>query len=114
MIKPFLLAASLAIFASTAIAHSKLSFSNPENEAVLAVLPETMTLTFAQELRLTRVRMSIDDGKAIKLKLGKIKGFSDTYDIILPDSASGNYAIEWRGLGADGHPLVGEFSFTVQ
>jgi len=27
---------------------------------------------------------------------------------------TGNYLIEWRGLGGDGHALNGTFSFTVE
>ena len=108
-----LLAACLALLAAAALAHSRLGTTVPAAGAVLAAMPGEIVLTFTKRLRLTRVRMTREDG-AVDLDLGGVKGFATRFAIPLRGSGPGSYRIEWRGLAADGHAMRGAFSFRVR
>ena len=112
--KAILLAAILTLAASSALAHSALDASAPENGAVLAQPPPHIVLTFATRVRLTRVRMSHDDGNAVDLDLGGQTAFATRFELPLVDIGRGVYRIEWRGLSGDGHAMRRAFTFRVQ
>lgn len=108
-----LIAVCLMVLAGAAQAHSPLRESNPANDAVLAAVPEVLALTFVDGIRLTRVVLSGGD-TPVDLDLSSVDGFSDTYALPMPALGAGNFMVEWRGLGVDGHPMQGEFGFTVE
>ena len=110
--KRILLAGLLVVVAAAALAHSKLGTSVPADGAVLARMPAEIVLTFSKRLRLTRVRMSRDGGRAVELKTAK--AFGTRFAIPVHGAGPGSYRIEWRGLAADGHAMRGAFSFRVK
>ena len=112
--KAILLAAILALAASPALAHSAVDATAPENGAVLAQAPPHIVLTFAKRVRLTRVRVSHDDGNAVDLDLGGKTAFATRFELPLADMGRGVYRIEWRGLSGDGHAMRRAFAFRVQ
>lgn len=107
-----LLAALLVLLAAGALAHSKLGSSVPANGAVLAAMPSEVVLTFSRQLRLTRVQMIRDGGRAVELEAAK--AFATRFAIPVTATGKGLYRIEWRGLAADGHTMRGAFSFRVK
>ena len=72
----FILAGLFVLMAAAASAHSRLNTTAPADGAVLAQAPAHIVLTFAKRLRLTRVRMTHDDGPAVDLELGAHKAFA--------------------------------------
>ena len=112
--KPFVLAGLLVLAATAASAHSRLNTTAPADGAVLARAPAQIVLTFAKRLRLTRVRMILDDGPALDLDLGGQKSFRTRFAVPLAGKGRGLYRIEWRGLAADGHVMRGGFAFRVK
>ena len=112
--KQLLLTAMIGLWATGAVAHSPLEATTPANEATVAEVPSEITMDFKGEIRLTRVSMTHAETHNANLDLNRFDGFVSSYAIPLQGMGSGDYLIEWRGLGADGHALNGSFSFTVE
>ncbi len=112
--KTGLYAGIIAIWATTAFAHSPLDGTIPTNEAILSELPAEVLMDFKGDIRLTRVTLSHDGSRAINLDLAGQKTFTQEFALPMEDMGPGTYVVEWRGLGADGHALNGKFSFTVK
>ena len=109
-----LLAGLIVMWASVAIAHSPLKSTTPANEATIAQAPDEIRLDFGKDIRLTRLAVTHADDKKMKLDLSGQDGFKKLYLVPFEGMGTGNYLIEWRGLGGDGHALNGTFSFTVE
>ena len=112
--KELLLAGLVLVWASIATAHSPLKSTTPENEAIITEAPTEIRLNFGNSIHLTRLTITHANGEKDKLDLGTYPGFTKRYQIPFEAVGVGKYLIEWRGLGADGHALNGNFSFTVE
>ena len=112
--KQILLTALISLWAAGAVAHSPLEATTPAHEATVAEVPSEITMDFKGKIRLTRVSMTHAETTTANLDLGGFDEFVSSYAIPLQGMGSGDYLIEWRGLGADGHALNGSFSFTVE
>ncbi len=106
-------AALVWLCASGAFAHSRIESTEPENGAVLSETPAEISMTFAKKIRLTRVDVIFDDKAPFRLDLGDQKSFDRVFTLPLEGMGAGAYHIEWRGLGADGHAMQGDFFFSV-
>ena len=104
----------ITMLSTGAFAHSRVDTTTPENGAVLSDAPAEISLSFATEIRLTRVSLIHQDHPGQPLDLGEQKSFAEDFTLPLEDMGPGIYRIEWRGLGSDGHPMQGEFAFTVE
>ncbi len=111
--KRFALIAIMTCLAAPIAAHSPLRETTPAAGSEIAMPPDVVTLTFARAIRLTRVDWSMDDQSGT-LDLSAHKSFAQDFALPFPSQAAGTYVIEWRGLGDDGHPQNGQFSFVVQ
>ena len=111
--KTTLLAGLMVTWATYAAAHSPLEATIPANEETMASVPAEIVLDFKGNVRLTRVVMTHASHEA-DLDLAGFEGFISDYTIQMPSVGAGTYQIEWRGLGDDGHPMDGRFSFTVE
>ncbi len=106
---------ALAMFlATSAVAHSPLRSTTPENAAVLTEVPAEISMEFTNDIRLARVDMTHDDHPTVTLELGGQTSFATGFVLPMDDMGDGTYLIEWRGLGADGHVMQGQFSFSVE
>ena len=112
--RKLLLAGFVMVWASIAAAHSPLKSTTPANEAIIAEAPTEIRLNFGDGIHLTRLTVTHTTGKKDKLDLSEYRGFTKKYKIPFQAVGVGNYLIEWRGLGEDGHALNGTFSFTVE
>lgn len=102
-------------FAATfAIAHSKVDTTIPANGAELSEMPAEVSFTFNNPLRLTRVEIVRPDQDTVRLDLGGQTDFANDFSLPVEGMGEGQYRIVWRGLGADGHAMQGEFSFEVK
>ena len=112
--KHIMFTAMVSLWATNAIAHSPLEATVPANEATVSKTPSEIVMDFKGAIRLTRVSMNQGNQPSVSLDLDAFSGFASGYAIPVPPIGMGNHLIEWRGLGADGHPLKGSFSFTVE
>lgn len=113
MKKP-LLTSLMVLWATSAFAHSPLEATVPVNEAIVAEVPSDIELDFKGNIRLTRVTMTHAGKHETDLDLDGFSGFITDYKIPIQSLGAGTYQIDWRGLGDDGHPMNGTFSFTVE
>ena len=112
--KSVLLAGIIGIWATSAMAHSPLDSTTPANEAVVIVMPSEVLMDFKGDIRLTRVAITHADTHSMEKDLGEQTAFTQEFALPMHDMGAGEYVVEWRGLGADGHALNGTFSFTVE
>lgn len=110
----FALAILLALTSPQAFAHSEKESTTPANGAVVEDVPETIGLRFTDGIRLTRVEMIYASSPPKTLEVGPQSGFLKEFSLPLIPMGTGIYQIEWRGLGIDGHPMTGTFSFEVK
>jgi copper transport protein len=109
-----LLIMTAAAFATgTALAHTELSATTPDNGAMIAEAPENLELTFSEPVRLTALSIQKDGEQ--KQSLGPLP--TDTtamFSVALPATIDdGHYVVAWRALSEDTHVMNGEFMFSV-
>ncbi len=104
----------LMILGTATYAHSKISSTVPENEAVLVAAPVNVKIRFAKKVRLIKVEMNFSDQPSVRLDLGDQKSFATEFEVPLDQKGPGDYVISWRGLSIDGHAMNGEFMFVVE
>ena len=106
----------LLLTPGSASAHGGLKSSIPSKGAALDTVPREIRLVFSEaaELAFTRVELIGPDG-AIELRAA---GFGDASrrsivaNIIAP-LTPGSYTVKWQMAGADGHPVRGTYTFSV-
>lgn len=101
--------------ASPAQAHDELLGSDPAADSSLDALPAQLTLTFSAEI-------ADDDGASVvevtdATGASLADGAPTVQDNVLTQpltgEASGAVTVLWKVVSSDGHPISGEFSFTV-
>ena len=103
-----------SLSAGLVVPHTALKRSEPVADSRLSVAPSRVSLWFTAEpqLAFSRIRLR---GPAGDLALDTI--VADTghalHARIPAPLPPGTYRVLWQTAGADGHPLRGEFSFTV-
>ena len=106
------LAVALVTAPLAAVAHDELTGSDPADGAE-GEAPEELTLTFSGAISDVGVAVevtgpggSVTDGQPEVDDSEVVQELADE----LPD---GDYAVAWRVTSEDGHPIAGEFEFTV-
>lgn len=112
--KHLIIAALVATLSIPAFAHSKKEGMTPADGSTVAEVPETIALRFNEGMRLTKMDMTHEDHPSVEIDLSGAKGFLKQYELPIQDMGDGTYLFEWRGLGSDGHPMTGTFSFIVE
>ncbi len=111
-----LAAAGVVLAAGPASAHDQLISTNPADGSTLAKLPAQVTLTFGE------VVLDTDGGTQVKVTDAAGKTISSGPTVVkdnvvsqgVAGTATGTMTVLWRVVSEDGHPVSGEFSFTVQ
>jgi copper resistance protein C len=110
----FLILFLLIAFAPQAAAHTQLMSSDPEEGEVVTEDLHTITLTFGE---------NIEEGSTFDLLDSDGNPLLDSENISIEDEevigtlpnplADGEYEVDWYTISADGHPIEGAFTFTV-
>jgi methionine-rich copper-binding protein CopC len=99
------------ITASPAEAHTALTSSSPAKGATVAS-PTQIGLTFGDPVRFTGV--VVEDAKGGHHESGKSQAVDNhVTQAIAGPLAAGVYTVGWRVVAPDGHPVTGEYKFTV-
>lgn len=101
----FILALSLYLSAAT-FAHTPLKQVTPASGSIVSTSPESVTLEFAQPVRLTLVSIESADGNTRQLEFSP-SGSADTFTTVAPALMPGRNAIQWKALSPDGHVIEG-------
>ena len=121
--------ALLLIFPLTALAHSPLDSSFPQNGEKLDMQPTEIIMVFKSPAKLIKVDLEKSSDKQRKSLLGGLFGTDDGEPVLLgtsfllklgkrhviplPTLEMGNYTVSWRAIGEDGHVIKGELTFTT-
>ncbi|MDX2377147.1 copper resistance protein CopC [Microbacterium sp. LRZ72] len=110
-----LLAVTLTAMPMAASAHDELIGTDPEDGAVLEQAPEAVDLRFSAEPLTeeggTQVRVIDPTGAEVQADAPETvdNGVIQAIDA----DEIGTYTVTWRVVSSDGHPISGEFAFSV-
>jgi hypothetical protein len=112
-------ALSLLFSASSAQGHTSLTFSLPENESFVEVLPQSVVLKFTDPL----IEFGEKQVNSVTVRnpelefapLGELVVSKNSISAPFADGeyASGLYKVYYRVISKDGHPVSGFISFTT-
>lgn len=109
---------SLAIAAPLyALAHPRMLSSVPAASSRVKAVPPVVRLTFQERLEPAMSRISIVHAGTHTVTMGTVVADSaDNKTLVAPiktPMGDGAYVVTWQAAGADGHPMRGTFTFTV-
>lgn len=112
-----LLGAGLTLAVATpANAHDELISSYPEANATITSSPAEITLSFSGELiagmQSAIVEVIASDGQNIATDAPSEDGTSITQHLTAAPPA-GMFTVRWKVVSSDGHPISGEYTYTV-
>ncbi|WP_010304345.1 copper resistance CopC family protein [Kurthia senegalensis] len=115
--KRFISAAALAALLTTmgtpAFAHSEMSSSSPKDGETVTTQLDEISLSFAGKIEKgSSIEVTEKDGKKVaieKIDINKEK-LTATFEEPLENN---EYTVDWDVISGDGHPLEGNYSFTV-
>jgi len=107
-------ALALLILPSLASAHTSLRRSEPAKGSRLAVAPTRIALWFTArpQLAFSKIRLIGPGGEVVLDRLVADTG-NGVHADLKSTLAPGGYVVEWQTASADGHPIRGEFAFTI-
>lgn len=94
-------------------AHAELRGTDPADGAVLDAAPEVVTLAFNEAIEVVPEATQLYDADGLVGPLEATASGSGV-EIALPDELEeGTYAIGWRVISADSHPVAGALTFSI-
>ncbi|CAM4132898.1 copper resistance protein CopC [Paenibacillus alkaliterrae] len=105
--------AMLWLVPGAAMAHSTLESAVPAQDATINASPERIELTFNTKIeKLSNFKLLNAAGKELDTEKAIVDGA--TMSGAVPATlANGDYTVKWTIIGADGHSVEGNYSFTV-
>jgi len=101
----------LMTMAVTAQAHTHLEGSVPADKSRVAA-PAAIELHFSGAARVTALTLQKGSEEPVALKSLPTKAAADV-SVPVSRLAAGDYVVNWRVVGDDGHVMSGKFGFTV-
>ncbi len=95
-------------------AHATREGTTPADGATVAGSPPVIAIRFGAPVTVTMARLT--DAAGAEHPLERADGMAPTtrFEATPPTLPPGRYAVEWRGLAADGHAMDGRFTFEVE
>ena len=95
-------------------AHVKMNATVPADGATVAPGLSEIGFVFTDAVRITLVKVAHKESATSVQQTSKLpKAFVTKAKIAVQPLAPGAYAVEWTGVGKDGHVMNGAFSFSV-
>ncbi len=107
-----LIAICLFLFGGKAFAHTGLESSNPSDGSTITDPIEEITLTFLTKIEQTS-SFKIYGANNEEIPVKDIVVVDDLMTGTVEGMDNGEYTLTWNIIGADGHPIQGDLSFTV-
>jgi copper transport protein len=103
---------ALILLPTLALAHAQLVSSDPGDGAVVASAPAVVTLTFNEPVSPIAIKLARPDGSVSLIDTFRSDGSAIT---ITPPPAlsNGSYALSYRVMSEDGHPIGGTLGFAI-
>ena len=102
--------------AGLALAHATLRRADPPSGGRVTLPPAQLRLEFSEAVavRTSRVALVTPDSQRFELVLRSDSGNSSVLLAKVPPlRVAGQYRVEWRLVGPDGHAVTGQYGFTV-
>ncbi|WP_433089042.1 copper resistance CopC family protein [Dactylosporangium sp. CA-052675] len=114
-IRVLLVAAALVLLApaTPAFAHSRLVASDPADGAAVRTPPNAVALTFSDGVQQQFSTVVVTGADGASYVDGAPRVTDRTLTQPLRPLPNGAVRVAWRTVSADGHPIEGQFSFTV-
>jgi methionine-rich copper-binding protein CopC len=108
-------AAAVAVLgvATPAFAHSRLEAAAPAAGAAVTTPLDQVTLTFNEAVRGKFSTVVVRDAAGRSWSDGAVSVVDDDVHQAVYPLRSGAYTVAWRVVSADGHPVTGEYHFSV-
>ncbi|MBA2246138.1 MAG: copper resistance protein CopC/CopD [Gemmatimonadetes bacterium] len=106
-------------FAPTAgHAHQRLVRSEPARETALDAAPREIRFFFVEPIELTFTSVELLGPEGTNVPLGELRLHPDSANVLIAPIAAplpreGGYVVRWATASRDGHPVRGEFTFTI-
>ncbi|MBY8606819.1 MAG: copper homeostasis periplasmic binding protein CopC [Burkholderia sp.] len=110
-------AALIAAAPVAASAHGKLESAAPATGSTLDVAPDTVRLTFNEDLEpaFSSVKVSDANGNAVTQDKAKVDASNPhVMTVAMPKLAPGAYTVQWAAMTADAHRTKGTYTFKVK
>ncbi|WP_380161986.1 copper resistance protein CopC [Kineococcus sp. R86509] len=103
------------VTAAPSYAHDQLRSTNPADGMVLEQAPSQLEMTYNADILPIASLAILRDGAGNDIPTGDPVVDGKTLTLAWPAGmGGGDYAVVWRVVSSDGHPIQGTFSFTVQ
>ncbi|MCK1794705.1 copper resistance protein CopC [Streptomyces sp. XM4193] len=104
--------------ATEAAAHAALTGSDPAQGAVVASAPDTVTLTFSEQVAMNDDSIRVLDPDGERVDTGELQDLCSESVIrwgvgLRSGVADGTYTVAWQAVSADSHPVSGAFTFSI-
>ena len=115
----FLVISSLFISLTHASAHAELVSSTPAADEILTSAPDRVSLTFGEKLLVisgkatNTLEVTNSQGEIFSSEPASISGSEITTTLDSQRMVDGKYKVTYRVVSADGHPLNGNFEFSI-
>lgn len=100
-------------FAAPASAHSQLLATNPADGSSVTAPIDQVELTFNECVQGTFTTVVVSGPGSASYSDGHVQVIDDVVHQKVYPLRSGAYSVAWRAISADGHPVEGQFHFTV-
>ena len=106
---------ALLLIVAPARAHAELDSSDPQDGASLASAPDVLSFTFGEQVLEQGNAVTLTDvASGSRLEVGPLQVEGDMVSVSWPEqSPAGEFRAAYRVVSADGHPIEGSITFTV-
>lgn len=109
--------AVIAFMPAAAFAHGKLESAVPASGATVDAAPDTLRLTFNEDLEsaFSTVKVTDANGTAVSKEKAKVDAANPrVLTIAVPKLSSGSYSVQWAVMTHDSHKTKGAYGFQVK
>jgi methionine-rich copper-binding protein CopC len=103
----------LALIPTSAFAHTGLEKSTPQNQQVVSEVKEIVLEFESKVEKVSTFTVKSELGEVIEVSNIQIDG-NVMKGNVTKQLQDGAYTVHWKIVGADGHPIEGDFSFVVK
>jgi len=103
----------MAASPAPAWAHSRLLHTTPADGAAINEPTTQVVLTFNEMVKQRFTTVVVTGPDSVDYSQGPVRVVDTTVTQPVYPLRSGAYHVAWRAVSADGHPVQGEFRFTV-
>lgn len=100
---------------SGASAHTKIDHTTPAADATVDAGVQTVSVFFTDKIMnladSTEIVITDSEGNSVEVSCVEVKDASISADAFF--TTAGDYQVAWRTVAEDGHPIEGNFNFTV-